>query len=42
MINTFLFDIGNVLLDFDYLKEFRGLFDEETAQKNRGYQHPAP
>lgn len=33
MINTFLFDIGNVLLDFDYLKEFRGLFDEETAQK---------
>ena len=33
MINTFLFDIGNVLLDFDYLKEFRKLFDEETAQK---------
>ena len=33
MIDTFLFDIGNVLLDFDYLKEFRKLFDEETAQK---------
>ena len=33
MIDTFLFDIGNVLLDFDYMKEFRKLFDEETAQK---------
>ena len=32
MIDTFLFDIGNVLLDFDYLKEFRKLFDEETGQ----------
>lgn len=33
MIEAFLFDIGNVLLDFDYLKEFRRLFDEETAQE---------
>lgn len=32
MINTFIFDIGNVLLDFDYMKQFRRLFDEETAQ----------
>jgi len=32
MINTIIFDIGNVLLDFDYLKQFRKLFDEETAQ----------
>ena len=33
MIEAFLFDIGNVLLNFDYLKEFRRLFDEETAQE---------
>lgn len=32
MINTFILDIGNVLLDFDYMKQFRRLFDEETAQ----------
>lgn len=32
MINTIIFDIGNVLLDFDYMKQFRKLFDEETAQ----------
>lgn len=32
MIDTFIFDIGNVLLDFDYMKQFRKLFDEETAQ----------
>lgn len=32
MINTIIFDIGNVLLDFDYMKQFRRLFDEETAQ----------
>lgn len=32
MINTIIFDIGNVLLDFDYMKHFRSLFDEETAQ----------
>ncbi len=32
MINTIIFDIGNVLLDFDYMKHFRRLFDEETAQ----------
>lgn len=32
MINTIIFDIGNVLLDFDYIKQFRRLFDEETAQ----------
>ena len=32
MINTIIFDIGNVLLDFDYMTHFRRLFDEETAQ----------
>ena len=32
MIDTIIFDIGNVLLDFDYMKHFRSLFDEETAQ----------
>ena len=32
MIDTIVFDIGNVLLDFDYMKHFRSLFDEETAQ----------
>lgn len=32
MIDTFIFDIGNVLLDFDYMKQYRRLFDEETAQ----------
>ena len=32
MIDTIIFDIGNVLLDFDYLKHFRQLFDEDTAQ----------
>ena len=32
MIDTVIFDIGNVLLDFDYMKHFRSLFDEETAQ----------
>jgi putative hydrolase of the HAD superfamily len=32
MINTIIFDIGNVLLDFDYMKQFRRLFDEKTAQ----------
>ena len=32
MIDTIIFDIGNVLLDFDYMKHFRRLFDEETAQ----------
>lgn len=32
MINTIIFDIGNVLLDFDYIKHFRRLFDESTAQ----------
>ena len=32
MIDTIVFDIGNVLLDFDYMKCFRSLFDEETAQ----------
>ena len=32
MINTIIFDIGNVLLDFDYMKQFRRLFDEETAK----------
>lgn len=32
MINTIIFDIGNVLLDFDYMKQFRSLFDKETAQ----------
>ena len=32
MIDTIIFDIGNVLLDFDYMKQFRKLFDEETAQ----------
>ena len=31
MIDTIIFDIGNVLLDFDYMKQFRRLFDEETA-----------
>ena len=35
MINTIIFDIGNVLLDFDYMKQFRRLFDEETAQRFR-------
>lgn len=32
MIDTIIFDIGNVLLDFDYMKQFRRLFDEDTAQ----------
>ena len=32
MIDTIIFDIGNVLLDFDYMRVFRSLFDEETAQ----------
>ena len=32
MIDTIIFDIGNVLLDFDYLRHFRTLFDEDTAQ----------
>lgn len=32
MIDTFIFDIGNVLLDFDYMRQFRRLFDEETSQ----------
>ena len=32
MIDTIIFDIGNVLLDFDYMGIFRSLFDEETAQ----------
>ena len=32
MIDTIIFDIGNVLLDFDYMKQFRRLFCEETAQ----------
>jgi len=32
MIDTIIFDIGNVLLDFDFLRHFRKLFDEETAQ----------
>ncbi len=32
MIDTIIFDIGNVLLDFDYMKQFRRLFDEATAQ----------
>ena len=32
MIDTIIFDIGNVLLDFDYMQHFRRLFDEETAQ----------
>lgn len=32
MINTFIFDIGNVLLDFDYMAVYRALFDEQTAQ----------
>ena len=32
MIDTIIFDIGNVLLDFDYMKHFRSLFDEEIAQ----------
>ena len=32
MIDTIIFDIGNVLLDFDYMKHFRSLFDEKTAQ----------
>ena len=32
MIDTIIFDIGNVLLDFDYTGIFRSLFDEETAQ----------
>ena len=32
MIDTFIFDIGNVLLDFDYMRQFRRLFDEKTAQ----------
>ena len=31
-IRTVILDIGNVLMDFDYMKCFRGLFDEETAQ----------
>lgn len=31
MIDTIVFDIGNVLLDFDYMKQFHRLFDEETA-----------
>lgn len=32
MIDTIIFDIGNVLLDFDYMKEFRKLFSEEMAE----------
>ena len=32
MIDTIIFDVGNVLLDFDYMKQFRSVFDEETAQ----------
>lgn len=32
MIDTIIFDIGNVLLDFDYMKEFRKLFSEEIAE----------
>ena len=32
MIDTIIFDIGNVLLDFDYMKQFRRLFDEDTAR----------
>ena len=32
MIDTIIFDVGNVLLDFDYMKQFRRVFDEETAQ----------
>lgn len=32
MIDTIIFDIGNVLLEFDYMKHFRHLFDEQTAQ----------
>ena len=41
MINTF--DIGNVLLDFDYMKQFRKLFDEQTAQTiaNISIRNPA-
>lgn len=31
-IHTVILDIGNVLLDFDYIRCFRSLFDEETAQ----------
>ena len=31
-MNIPFFDIGNVLLDFDYTKQFCRLFDAETAQ----------
>lgn len=32
MIDTIIFDIGNVLLDFDYMKEFRKLFGDDMAE----------
>ena len=32
MITTFIFDIGNVLLNFNYLEQYRSLYDEQTAQ----------
>ena len=32
MITTFIFDIGNVLLNFNYLDQYRALYGEETAQ----------
>ena len=32
MITTFIFDIGNVLLNFNFLDQYRALYDEQTAQ----------
>ena len=32
MITTFIFDIGNVLLNFNYLDQYRALYDEQTPQ----------
>ena len=32
MIDTFVFDIGNVLLDFNYPEQYRAIYDEQTAR----------
>ena len=33
MIRNVIFDVGNVLIEFDWQKFLRNLFDEETAKK---------
>ena len=32
MIRNVIFDVGNVLIEFDWQKFLRNLFDEETAK----------